>query len=678
MDVHCGVTGIERMGMYLSSLSRLPRIGNYSATMLSSLPLYLAFLTSALAVNFEWETTQLTPEEVNDYYHFRFEEQQDWPRRRECKAIPDEKDKLGIWADFEEWLEGALLKPAPLASVCYYGLQYDAAQCEQLRRSWTSMNLHSNHPSSVMSQWSSGSSCVPTTEPNSTCTLGGYPVFVVNATTVRHIQLAVNFARQMNFRLVIKNSGHDFNGKSIGGNALSIWVHNLKGYKFYENYTTPSYSGPAVAYAGGFQSLEVPAVSERHNVTIITAGGPTVGIAGGFLQGGGHSSFTSYYGLAADHVLSIQAVVASGHFVTCSETENPNLFWAFRGGGGGTFGVITSVVVKAFPRTPITSGSITFSTVPPPGSNQTAISLETFWMGMRAHWAFVHKIVDAGGLGYNFIRHTRNGNTTGLTYTTSISLPNSSPAEYRALVRPHLEELNALGISIPIPSALAVKRSYTYHPSADSSLGAPPTHLAPRALGDVTGHTHIASRLFSRSNFAPGANLEALHQAIRNMVDADKGGYTFHGMNYGPSLPVSGNPNNAVNPAFRTALMHAQAYEENAWWDTTAPVRSREELKKRHDRLQFYMDTYWKAITPGGGSYMNEGDMQEPDWQQAFYGSNYARLKQIKRKWDRHGLFWVIGGVGSEEWEIRESKGGKRREGLVTQDGVLCPVERGS
>jgi hypothetical protein len=83
----------------------------------------------------------------------------------------------------------------------------------------------------------------------------------------------------------------------------------LKGYQFYENYTTPSYIGRAVAYGGGFQAQETAAVNQRHNITIISAGGPTVGIAGGFLQTGGHSSFTSYYGLAADHVLSIQVSV---------------------------------------------------------------------------------------------------------------------------------------------------------------------------------------------------------------------------------------------------------------------------------------------------------------------------------------------------------------------------------
>ena len=73
-----------------------------------------------------------------------------------------------------------------------------------------------------------------------------------------------------------------------------------------------------------------------NNFTMIIAGGPAVGLAGGFMQGGGHSSYASYYGLAADHVLSIQAVLASGEFVTINEEENEDLFWAFRGGGGST------------------------------------------------------------------------------------------------------------------------------------------------------------------------------------------------------------------------------------------------------------------------------------------------------------------------------------------------------
>lgn len=61
-----------------------------------------------------------------------------------------------------------------------------------------------NDPVSIGPQWVEGNTCLPTSNPNDTCTLDGFPSYVVKATTVRHIQLAVNFARNANIRLVIK------------------------------------------------------------------------------------------------------------------------------------------------------------------------------------------------------------------------------------------------------------------------------------------------------------------------------------------------------------------------------------------------------------------------------------------------------------------------------------------
>jgi FAD/FMN-containing dehydrogenase len=193
-----------------------------------------------------------------------------------------------------------------------------------------------DHPISTHSHWSSGTSCPPTSSsPNSTaCTQGGFPVYVIDARTTRHIQLAINFARNANIRLVVKNSGHDFNGKSVGGYSLSVWVHNLRAMTY--NAADEKHGGArTVSYAAGSTAADGNALMRSVDMTMLVAGGTTVGIAGGFLQGGGHSTFTSYYGLAADQVLGLTAVTADGRVVEMNDKLNTDLFWAFRGGGGG-------------------------------------------------------------------------------------------------------------------------------------------------------------------------------------------------------------------------------------------------------------------------------------------------------------------------------------------------------
>ena len=73
------------------------------------------------------------------------------------------------------------------------------------------------------------------------------------------------------------------------------------------------------------------------NATFVAPGGTTVGVFGGYMQGGGHSVVSSRYGLAADQVLSMEVVTADGQFVIVSARSHPDLFWAIRGGGGSEF-----------------------------------------------------------------------------------------------------------------------------------------------------------------------------------------------------------------------------------------------------------------------------------------------------------------------------------------------------
>lgn len=153
-----------------------------------------------------------------------------------------------------------------------------------------------------------GLTCQPSDDPSGKCTLGGFPSYVVDASNVAQIQIAVNFARALNLRLVVKNTGHDFNGRSVGAGALSIWTHRFKGVKFYESYKTSSYSGPAMKVGAGVVGIEVFQAAEKYGVTAVGGEGLSVGFAGGYLAGGGHSPMSTIYGIAADSVSNIRGL----------------------------------------------------------------------------------------------------------------------------------------------------------------------------------------------------------------------------------------------------------------------------------------------------------------------------------------------------------------------------------
>jgi FAD/FMN-containing dehydrogenase len=103
------------------------------------------------------------------------------------------------------------------------------------------------------------------------CTKGAYPEYAVKVTNVAQIQLAVNFVRAANLRLVIKNTGHCYLGKSSGAGALSLWMHNMNDINYLPNYEGPGYSGPALKLAAGVTVREVYEAADKHDVTVTGA-----------------------------------------------------------------------------------------------------------------------------------------------------------------------------------------------------------------------------------------------------------------------------------------------------------------------------------------------------------------------------------------------------------------------
>lgn len=121
----------------------------------------------------------------------------------------------------------------------------------------------------------------------------------------------MNFARNLNLRFVVKNTGHDFQGRSAGAGALSVWTHHLKDLHFYDTFTTSNYSGPAIKAGAGVQGTDIYEFANAHGMVAIGGECKTVGWGGGYIAAGGHSPLSPLYGMAADQVSYFLRLISS-------------------------------------------------------------------------------------------------------------------------------------------------------------------------------------------------------------------------------------------------------------------------------------------------------------------------------------------------------------------------------
>ncbi|KAF2753067.1 hypothetical protein EJ05DRAFT_490472 [Pseudovirgaria hyperparasitica] len=561
----------------------------------------------------------------------------------QCKVFPGDHN----WPSPQEWqafdflLGGALVPTVPIAAPCYqdFGI-YSKEKCDAVMENFGTTELHEADPTSMMWPIFQGRTCLPIDGQNGTsnCSLGGYPSYAVKVENVAQIQLSVNFARNANMRLVIKNTGHCYLGKSSGAGGLSVWTHGLRDIRFVRTFKNKEYQGPAMKISAGVLVRDVYIAAQKHGVTAIGGICPNVGLAGGYIQGGGHSSLSSKYGMAADQVLAFEVVTADGKFVTASSEQNPDLYWALRGGGGSTYGVVTSALIRVHPKTPVTTSRFTIST-------SSTVSRGTFWAAVKSFYENFTRFTDAGSYVYFFITNT--GGTLSLQIIPFFA-PDYTPTQFTALVDPWFAQLRRLNVPFT-PNTTYYEDFYSAY---DANFG------DDNPIGSTT--VMPGNRLFPRSNFVDKIKFAATFDAVRKNVEA---GYLTIGFAMAPGNPL--RQDNAVSSAFRQAVsLHITnvVLPEHA---TPAQIKTgSEELNMVTGR--------WRAAAPesaGGGSYLNEAHIMEPEWQSSFYGEQYGRLKELKRKWDPWAVFYATTAVGSEDWEVRDGD-----QGVWTQNGKLCRV----
>lgn len=112
-------------------------------------------------------------------------------------------------------------------------------------------------------------------------------------------------------------------------------MHHLKDITF-SDWSDSYYTGKAIKMGAGVQGFEAYQAANASGLQVVGGECPTVGIAGGYTQGGGHSALASKHGLAADQTLEWELVTGTGEYLIANRHQNTDLYWALSGGGGSS------------------------------------------------------------------------------------------------------------------------------------------------------------------------------------------------------------------------------------------------------------------------------------------------------------------------------------------------------
>jgi FAD/FMN-containing dehydrogenase len=224
------------------------------------------------------------------------------------------------------------------------------------------------------------------------------PVAVVTAQSTDDIRKAVDFAARRNIKVAVRSGGHSYIGASAAGGAMVIDLRGLPG--------GPTYARELVTIPAAAQLDSVQAALAAQGLSIPGGSCPTVGVAG-LTMGGGLGADARRAGLTCDALASAVVILPSGELVTASADDHADVFWALRGGGGGSVGVVVSFSLRTFPVADRDVVTMVF----PQGATAEAILGWNDWMQRadRTVWGMVNITVGAGSDGCTVVLATPAG-----------------------------------------------------------------------------------------------------------------------------------------------------------------------------------------------------------------------------------------------------------------------------
>lgn len=369
---------------------------------------------------------------------------------------------------------------------------------------------------------------------------------------------------------------------------MSIWTYNLKGFTFHSTFKPAGCSTTiqttAVTVAAGHDMLELYAATDAMNQTVVGGEAEGVGI-GGYLTGGGHSALSVSYGMAADNVLEVSLVTPSGQIVTANECQNIDLFYAFRGGGGSSFGVLLSATIQTYPTMPYAILDITLLMYD---------AGDKYWDIMAYILSQYPSLSNQGISGYPYVlpSYTIAPGEVFALYSAKFHDHNSpyGASNLTAIFNPIITHITSTYSSTGL--ILEFTNITTYYETRYQA------HLANHDASLAGQDTVLGSRLLTAETLT--GNQTALKEALRGFTgtgpNAGSGPFLLGGRGVADAVPRGGS--DAVNPAWRSALAHVTT---QAYWTPQNATNKAEVLASMTAQVQFLRD-----LQPQGGAYVNE------------------------------------------------------------------------
>ena len=439
-----------------------------------------------------------------------------------------------------------------------------------------------------------------------------HPAGISYCASPEDVAACLAFARRHRVPVAARSGGHSYAGWSSTP-GLIVDVTRMSGV---------SVSGGTAVAGAGTRLIDFYSGLAAYGRGVPGGSCPTVGIAG-LTLGGGIGVTARAYGLTCDSLESLQIVTANGAVVTAAGTgQFSDLFWACQGGGGGNFGVATSLTFRTVPAPEPVLFSLSW-----PWSK--AARVVAAWQSWAPHapdalWSNLHLAAAPGG-------------RTPVVSVGGCYL--GSDADAANL----LNQLYAKVGSSPSSHFLSFPQSFLSAMLVEagcSSVGYQACHLPSYASG---GRLNRASEFAKSDFFTTPLSSSGIGTLLAGITALQRVAGAAGGVG-GIAFDALGGAVNRVKPG-ATAFVHRNALfsaQYTTGWTVGAGTAG---INNQHTWLR----KYWASMRryASGQAYQNYIDPDLTNWQQAYYGGNYARLAAVKQKYDPAGLFTFPQAIGS-------------------------------